>query len=177
MTNDESGGSSQTPDNNRKCNVCCIWILLFVYPSNQPSENIQASFPFNLIGHLNKSLIYIYTSFTSCKLLRTTSCCTLYGILIYRFYCVKVDSRYIHAVCCAVLAALWDMEWDGRFGKVLVVVSALRCSNITLNQFCSICDNVTMFYSPCYVQINIQIFCGNSYLMYGYLIFLILILY
>ena len=127
----------------RKCNVCCIWILLFVYPSNKPSGNIQASFPFNLIGHLNKSLIYIYTSFTSCKLLRTTSCCTLYGILIYRFYCVKVDSRYIHAVCCAVLATLWNMEWDGRFGKVSVGVSTLCCSNITLNQFCSICDNVT----------------------------------
>lgn len=31
--------------------------------------------------------------------------------------------------------------------------------------------------SPCYVQINIQIFCENSYLMYGYLIFLNLILY
>ena len=31
--------------------------------------------------------------------------------------------------------------------------------------------------SPCYVQINIQIFCENSYLMYGYLIFSNLILY
>ena len=31
--------------------------------------------------------------------------------------------------------------------------------------------------SPCYVQINIQIFCENSYLMNGYLIFLNLILY
>ena len=33
------------------------------------------------------------------------------------------------------------------------------------------------FISPCYVQINIQIFCENSYLMYGYLIFSNLILY
>ena len=43
----------------RKCNVCCIWILLFVYPSNQPLEKIQASFPL-ILGQLIKSLIYIY---------------------------------------------------------------------------------------------------------------------
>ena len=50
-------------------------------------------------------------------------------------------------------------------------------SIVDIIDLCSSCGVVVVCPSPCYVQINIQIFCEISYLMYGYLIFCMVCLF
>ena len=78
-----------------------------------------------------------------------------------------------------------DLDWadDGVHDEAAAVVAdhplldapqqlAQRVVGVLLRE-CLPPEGVTLSAtnSPCYVQINIQIFCENSYLMYGYLIF------